>query len=343
MGIGTRRHLPGATGSRDRPSAAGDARGGHPSGAPDSRDRRRGATASSRRRGGAAPYLLVAPALALLVTFLLVPIGYTVWLSFRASRVTAGGLLRVERFVGWDNYADVLTSSDYVDSVLRMLAYGAIVVPVMLGLALLFALLLDLSRVRLRAFSRIAIFLPYAVPGVIASLLWGFLYLPGVSPIRDVAEGVGLPPPDFLAAGSVLFSVANIGIWGGIGFNMIVLYTALRGIPREMYDAARIDGASELQIALRVKIPLITPALVLTGLFALIATLQVFTEPSTLKPLTDSISFSWVPLMTIYRDAFVNNDIYTAAAASVVLALGTLSVSAAVLTFVQRRAFGRDQ
>ena len=115
MGIGTRRrHLPGATGSRGRPSAAGDARGGHPSGAADPRGRRREAAGSSRRRGGAAPYLLVAPAVALFIIFLLVPIGYTVWLSFRASRVTAGGLLRVERFVGWDNYADVLTSSDYV-------------------------------------------------------------------------------------------------------------------------------------------------------------------------------------------------------------------------------------
>ncbi len=295
------------------------------------------------RRGGAAPYVLVAPAVALFVLFLLVPIGYTVWLSFRASRVSAGGLVRVEKFVGWANYSDVLTSSDYLRSVLRMLTYGAIVVPVMLGLALLFALMLDVSRVRLRSFSRIAIFLPYAVPGIIASLLWGFLYLPGVSPIRDAAEAVGLPAPDFLAAGTVLFSVANIGIWGGIGFNMIVMYTALRGIPSDIYDAARIDGASEVQIALRVKVPLITPALVLTGIFSLIATLQVYNEPAALRPLSDTISFTWVPLLTIYRDAFVNNDVHSAAAASVVLALGTLAVSAALLTFLQRRAFGRDR
>jgi multiple sugar transport system permease protein len=295
------------------------------------------------RRGGAAPYVLVAPAVALFVTFLLVPIGYTVWLSFRASRVTAGGLVRVERFIGWANYSDVVTSSDYVQSVLRMLRYGVVVVPVMLGLALLFALMLDVSRVRLRSFSRIAIFLPYAVPGVIASLLWGFLYLPGVSPIRDVVEGVGLPPPDFLSPDAVLFSVANIGIWGGTGFNMIVMYTALRAIPADMYDAARIDGASEIQIALRVKIPLITPALVLTGIFSLIATLQVYNEPAALAPLSDSISSTWVPLMTIYRDAFVHNDVYTASAASVVLALGTLIVSATLLTFLQRRAFGRDR
>ncbi|GAA4443447.1 carbohydrate ABC transporter permease [Phytohabitans houttuyneae] len=296
------------------------------------------------RRGGPTPYVLLAPAIVLLVLFLLVPIGYTVYLSLRAARVTGGGLgIRKETFVGLDNYASVLTDSAYVDGLLRMLLYGLIVVPTMLGLALLFALLLDTPRVRFGAFSRIGIFLPYAVPGVIASLLWGFLYLPNVSPIRDVFEAVGLPAPDFLAPGSVLFSVANIGVWGGVGFNMIVLFTALRGVPQEMYDAARIDGANEVQIALRVKVPLIMPAVIMTAIFAMISTLQVYTEPATLQPLTDTVSQTWVPLMTIYRDAFVNADLYSAAAASVVLALGTLAVSVAVLTVLQRRAFGRDR
>jgi multiple sugar transport system permease protein len=302
-------------------------------------------TVRRRRPGtGAAPYVFVAPAVILLAVFLLVPIGYTVWLSLRASRVTGDGLgLRHEVFVALDNYASVVTDPGYVGGLLRMIAYGAIVVPVMLGLALLFALLLDLPRVRLARFSRIGIFLPYAVPGVIASLLWGFLYLPGVSPIDDVANAVGLPAPDLLSPGTVLFSVANIGIWGGVGFNMIILYTALRGIPQEMYDAARVDGASEIQIALRVKVPLITPAVVMTTVFALIATLQVYNEPATLQPLTDSISSTWVPLMAIYRDAFVNNDIYSAAAASVLLALGTLVVSVLALTYLQRRTFGRGR
>jgi multiple sugar transport system permease protein len=224
-----------------------------------------------------------------------------------------------------------------------MLGYGAIVVPVMLGLALLFALLLDVPRVRWQRLSRIGIFLPYAVPGVIASLLWGFLYLPGVSPIQDVASALGLTPPDLLSPHTVLLSVANIGVWGGVGFNMIVLYTAVRAIPQELYDAAKIDGASEIQIALRVKIPMIAPALVMAAIFAVIATLQVFSEPATLQPLSDSISSTWVPLMTIYRDAFINNDIYSAAAASVVLALGTLVISLVALTVLQRRAFGRER
>ena len=286
----------------------------------------------------------MAPALVLLVVFLFVPICYTVWLSMRASRVTGSGLgLRKESYVWFDNYVGTVTDSAYAHSVVRMLGYGSVVVPTMLGSALLFALLLDSPRLKFSSFSRLSIFLPYAVPGVIASLLWGFLYLPGVSPIRDAFAKVGLPTPTFLSPDHVLFSVANIGVWGGVGFNMIVLYTALRGLPEELNDAARIDGASELQIALRIKIPLIAPALIMTGIFSLISTLQVFSEPSTLRPLTDSISLTWVPLMTIYRDAFINNDIYTAAAASVLLALGTLVISFSVLSFLQKRAFGEDR
>ena len=94
--------------------------------------------------------MLVVPALVLLVPFLLVPIGYTVWLSLRASRVTGGGLgLRKESFVGLANYVGAITDSAYADSVVRMLGYGVIVVPIMLGLALLFALLLDSRGARL--------------------------------------------------------------------------------------------------------------------------------------------------------------------------------------------------
>lgn len=292
-----------------------------------------------------APYVFLAPALLFFVIFLLLPIGYAVWLSLRATKIEGGGILgrRVERFVGLDNYAASLSDPELYGALGRMLIYGCIVVPVMLGLALLFALLLDAPAVRLRSFSRIAIFLPYAVPGVIASLLWGFLYLPGVSPIRAAFEAVGLTAPDFFTPSSIFFSVSNIAIWGGVGFNMIVLYTSLRSLPAELYDSARIDGCSETQIALRIKIPLVTPALVMTAIFSLIATLQVFSEPQTLTPLTNVISTTWMPLMKVYRDAFVTNDIYSAAATSVVLAAATLVVSLGVLTFLQNRAFGEDR
>ena len=93
----------------------------------------------------------------------------------------------------------------------------------------------------------------------------------------------------------MLFSVANIGIWGGTGYNMIVIYTSLRSLPQEVYEAARLDGCSETQIALRIKVPMVLPALVLTGLFSIIATLQVFSEPTMLQPLAKTISTTWTP------------------------------------------------
>src|SRR5690606_28577001 len=149
------------------------------------------------------------------------------------------------------------------------------------------------ARVRLARFTRISIFLPYAVPGVAATLMWGFLYLPSLSPFGD------LP---FLSSGLVTFSMANVAVWGGTGFNMLVLYTALRAVPRDYYEAARIDGASEMQIALRIKIPILTPAIILVTVFSVIATVQVFTEPTALRPLTNTISSTWSPLMKVYRD-----------------------------------------
>jgi multiple sugar transport system permease protein len=297
----------------------------------------------ARRRPRAAPYLFLAPAGILFVLLILVPAGYAIVLSLRRTKVE-GGIIgqQVETFVGLENYRDVLSDPEWVDSLVRLAIYGGIVVPVMLGLALLFALLLDSPVVRLARFSRIAIFLPYAVPGVIASLMWGFMYLPDLSPMRDAAAALGFPEPDFFTERTIFLSVANIAIWGGVGFNMLVIYTALRSVPRELYDAARIDGCNELRLAWHIKLPLIAPALVMTTLFSLIATLQVFSEPMTLDPLTNVLPSTWVPLMKIYSDGFRDDDIYAAAAASVILAAVTLMLSLLVLRAVQSRAFRED-
>jgi len=297
------------------------------------------------RRHRLAPWAFMAPALLMFTTFLLIPIVYAIWLSLRANRRIGGGILSklTEVFVGLENYGRALGDPILYGALGRMLIYGLLVVPTMLGLALMFALLLDLPRVRLRTATRISIFLPYAVPGVIASLLWGFLYLPRVSPIRAAFEAVNLTPPDFFTSTSVFFSVANIAVWGGTGFNMIIMYTALRSIPAELYDAARLDGCGELQIAWRIKVPLLFPAVVMTFIFSMIATLQVFNEPQTLTPLTNVISSTWMPMQKIYTDAFVLNDIYSAAATSVMFALVTLVLSLGVLTLLQRRAFGEDR
>ncbi|QYC42911.1 sn-glycerol-3-phosphate transport system permease protein UgpA [Nonomuraea coxensis DSM 45129] len=288
-------------------------------------------------RRSAWPYLFLTPAVVLFTLFLAVPIGYTFHLAMRRTKVSGLGLgkgARREVFVGFDNFSAALADAELWQGWLRVLGYGALVLVVMLGLALLFALLLDSARVRLARFSRIAIFLPYAVPGVAATLLWGFLYLPSLSPIRSVLDA------DLLGATTVTYSMANVAVWGGTGFNMLVLYTTLRAIPRDLYEAARLDGASELQIAVRVKIPILTPAIILTTVFSIIATVQVFTEPTTLRPLTNTISSTWSPLMKVYRDAFITGDLYSAAATSIVIAAVSLVLSFGFLRVVRNHAFG---
>jgi ABC-type sugar transport systems, permease components len=293
-------------------------------------------------RAGAAPYLFLAPAMVLFALFLALPIGYTIYLSLRRTQVSGLGLgkgSRREVFAGLDNYAAAIGDAELWAGWLRVFGYGVLVSVVMLGLALLFALLLDTAHVRLARFSRISIFLPYAVPGVAATLMWGFLYLPSLSPFQAVLSVFG-GEVNLLGAGVVVYSMANVAVWGGTGFNMLVLYTALRAVPREYYEAARIDGASELQIALRVKIPMLTPAIILTTVFSIIATIQVFTEPTALRPLTNTISSTWSPLMKVYRDAFVVGDLYAAAATSIVIAAIALVVSFGFLRIVKNRAFG---
>jgi multiple sugar transport system permease protein len=299
----------------------------------------------THRRRSLAPYAFLAPAVVLFAAFLALPIGYAVYLSLRTVKVRGLGLGKGSReqvWAGLSNYTEALTDPDFASSVLRVAAYGAIVVPAMLGLALLFALLLDTPRARARKFSRLAIFLPYAVPAVISSLLWGFLYLPSVSPFHYAADRIGWGLPDVLSSGSVIFAVANIAVWGGVGFNMVVIYTALKAIPTEIYEAAELDGCGQIAIAWRIKMPVVLPSLIMTFVFSIIATLQVFAEPVTLRPLTNTISSTWTPLMKVYRDAFTRDDIHSAAATSVILAVATFVLSFGFLRLVQSRAFSQE-
>ncbi|CAL9563904.1 Diacetylchitobiose uptake system permease protein NgcF [Streptomyces sp. enrichment culture] len=288
-----------------------------------------------------APYAFLLPAGVLFALFFALPIGYAIYLSLRKIEVKGLGLgsgARSEVWAGFSNYTAALSDPVLLDGALRVLIYGLIVVPVMLGLALVFALMLDSDRVRGRAFTRLAIFLPYAIPGVIAALLWGFLYLPSVSPLHYLLDSFGLPQPDLLSGGALYVALANIAVWGGTGFNMIVIYTALRAIPAEVYEAARLDGCSQWQIAWRIKIPMVAPSLVLTFFFSVIATLQVYNEPTTLRPLTNSLSTNWSPLMKVYQDAFVGGDIHSASATAVIIAAVTFALSFGFLRVANARS-----
>ncbi|MPY56929.1 carbohydrate ABC transporter permease [Streptomyces spongiae] len=297
------------------------------------------------RRGTARPdraaWGFLLPFVALFLFVFVLPLGYAVYESL-LKPIRSGPLglgPATIGFAGLDNYTLALQQSDFLGSFGRVLLFGIVQVPVMLLLATVLALVLDTLSQRWAGILRAAYFLPYGVPGVIASILWGFLYVPGVSPLVDLLGRIGLAP-DFLGYHGVLWSIANIVIWEFTGYNMLVIVAQLKSIPQELYEAARIDGASSWQTAVRIKLPLARPALVLTGVFSIIGTLQLFAEPLVIKPLTSSVTSAYTPNLAAYNEAFANNNIYLAAAESVILALVASVLSFGFLSLVNRKERG---
>ncbi|MFE5334066.1 MULTISPECIES: carbohydrate ABC transporter permease [unclassified Embleya] len=292
---------------------------------------------AGRRRRKTTAALFLTPFYVLFIATMIVPIGYAIWLSLfteKTSGLGFGGTRRV--FTGLGNYADALGDDKFRDGFIAIGLYCLLYIPIMVGAALALALLLDSALARARRFFQLALFLPHAVPGIIAALIWVYLYTPGLSPIIDLLESGGLHW-DFLASDTALFSIVNIATWEWIGYNMIIFYAALQAIPREVVEAATVDGAGPVRIAVSVKIPMIRAAVAMTMLFTIIGSLQLFTEPSILSDANPAVGSSWTPNMYAYSAAFRANDFGLAAAASVLLA-----VFAAALSFgVTRLSSGR--
>jgi multiple sugar transport system permease protein len=216
-----------------------------------------------------------------------------------------------------------------------MLLFGIVQVPVMIIACTILALLLESASARWPGFFRAIYFMPYGVPGVIATILWSFLYVPGLSPIVSLLQSMGLQP-DFLGANSVLWSIANIVTWTYTGYNMLIIVAQLKSIPGEVYEAARVDGANAFQVAWRIQIPLIAPALVLTTVFSIIGTLQLFAEPQILSTVAPAIDTEYTPNYAAYTNAFAFNEYGVASAQAVIIALAAFILSFTFLALTNR-------
>ncbi|MEV2210159.1 sugar ABC transporter permease [Streptomyces sp. NPDC050997] len=252
----------------------------------------------------------------------LLPIGYAVYQSlFRVQQSGLGLGGSTEEFSGLDNYQQGLTDSAFMGSVLRVVLFAVVQIPVMLSVSLVLALFLDAVNARLASRFRILLLVPYMIPGVVAALVWINLYSPDVGPLSPLGEVFGFDW-NFFAPSMVWPSIGNLLTWHGIGYNMVILYSALQGVPRELFEAARLDGASERRIALSIKIPYVRGALVLTGMLSVIQMLQIFNEPALFRNVTpQTVSDSFTPIMIIYNQAFTAGNYHYAAALSVLLAL----------------------
>lgn len=283
----------------------------------------------------AMPYFLLAPFGLLFAAAVAAPLVYAIYTSLFTHQLIGGTV-----FAGLSNYGRALGSPVLWSAVARVLVYGAIEVPVMLGLALGFATVVDLGLTLWGPVWRIVYFLPYAVPAAVSTLMWGFMLEPQFGPFDQIANYLGLTPPQFLSPTGILPSVGIISLWETVGFNMLIFYTALRGIPPDLTEAAVLDGAKLRDVIWRVRLPLLRKAALLTLFLALIGTLQLFTEPFLLATISSSVNSNLTPNMFIYHSAFSAEENNYAAAVSIVLAaLAALAV--AVVLLVRRHVSTR--
>jgi multiple sugar transport system permease protein len=304
-----------------------------PTSTPPRRPPGRRRASSARRAQNRAAYLFVLPFFLVFLGMLIVPLVYSGYLSLFQSRLIGGDV-----FAGLANYGRALADSAFLASIGRMGLFFVIQVPIMLVLSLLFALILDSGRARGSRGIRLLVFMPYAVPAVVATLMWGYLYGPDFGPIAQIARAVGWGTPDFLSPENILGSMMNIVTWEFVGYNMIIMYAALRAIPAELYEAAEIDGASQFRIAWNIKIPAIRRAILLTVIFSIIGTFQLFNEPSLLNAIApDAITNAFTPNYYAYNLAFINQELNYAAAIAFLLGIVIAVVSYIVQLSEQRR------
>ncbi|QEU95941.1 sugar ABC transporter permease [Streptomyces kanamyceticus] len=278
------------------------------------------------------------PFVVLFLAMYIAPIVYATVSSFYVVKRSGLGLTApTKEFDPLHNFAQAFGDHDFLAGLGRVGLFAVVQVPLMLGVALGLALLIDAKSARGKGLFRLGAFLPYAIPGVSAALVWSFMYSADSSPINHLLEPLGIQIP-FFSSGSVLWSVANIVTWSWTGYNMIIIYSALQTIPGEVLEAARMDGASALRIAWHIKIPAVRSSLVLTAVFSIIGSAQLFNEPTVLQPISSgSISSTFTPIMSAQAAVAAGNYHY-AAAQSVILA-----VAVGVLSFVFFKLTNRSE
>jgi multiple sugar transport system permease protein len=254
----------------------------------------------ARRRHSLTGWLFVAPFGIVFLVFLVAPLVYAFFLSLFKKALIGG-----TQFVAFDNYVKAFTDPNFTEGVGFVIRFSLVLIPLQMVISLAIALLLDSIVTRFTRLSRLLIFLPYAIPAVIGAIMWGFLYSKNFGPLGEIWGLFDGTPPDLLSKQLIFFGLLNIVTWQWAGYYMIIIYAALQGIDPTLYEAAKIDGATSWQITLRIKVPLITNALLLILVFALIGTLQFFNEPQVLRFLAaGSIGPDFTPNMYAYQQAF---------------------------------------
>ena len=230
-----------------------------------------------------------------------VPVVYAVFLSFFQQRMVGGTV-----FAGLANYRRLVADTHFWQSVSRVALFTLVQVPVMLFLAAVLALAIDSMKLHGMKFFRITTFLPYAVPAVVSTLIWGFVYGSKYGLVGSVNSLLGTQW-DVFNPRVLLAAIGNINTWEYTGYNMLIFYSALSVIPHSLYEAAAIDGV----------------------IFSIIGSFQLFNEPSILQNMVpgNAITTDYTPNMYAYTLSFTGNQSTYAAALAIVMAAITMAIA----------------
>jgi multiple sugar transport system permease protein len=276
-----------------------------------------------RKRTSWAGWGFIGPFMVIFAFVFLAPIIYSIYLSVFRNQLVGGN-----SFVGLDNYVQALTDPLFWGALKRVSLFLLVQVPIMLTLSLLAALAIDSGRLYGKNFFRISIFLPYAVPAVVAALMWGFMYGTRFGLVGNINELFGVSLPNPLSPELVLASIGNIVTWEFMGYNMLIFYAALRVVPTSLYEAAEIDGAGQWRIISAIKIPAIRGSLVVATIFSIIGSFQLFNEPSILQSLApNAITTSFTPNLYAYSLSFSGQQYNYSATVAIIMGILTMIVA----------------
>ena len=287
-----------------------------------------------RSRVDRSAYAFLGPYLALFGVFLLAAVVWAFGLSLQS-----GGLLEGTRYVGVANYGEVWSNPFFVNALRNTGLYAIIAVPAAMGLSLATALLVHPLARWWKSFIRVSPFLPLISSAVALAIIWQALLVPGqAGPLNWFIGHLGLAPQNWLGHPDwVIPAIAAFQVWSGYGFWVIVLLAGLDAIPRQLYEAARVDCAGRWQQFVRITLPMLRPTLLFLSVMGVIWNLQLFDAVFMLTrggPANASVSVVYY----IYRGAFHFDQLGHSATMSVLLFLLIMG-----LTLVQMRYGRRDE
>jgi multiple sugar transport system permease protein len=288
----------------------------------------------AQRRGTGLPALgFLAPFLVLYLAFIIGPTLYGLVLSFFDTSLVKPGL---NGFAGFGNYAEALQSADFWSSLWHTIWFTILTTPPLIVLAFAFALLADRAK-HGRWFFRLAFFAPYILPSAVVALVWIFLYTPGLGLLETGLLKAGITAPNWLGDPSwAMPSLAITTIWWTLGFNFVLYLAGLQEIPRDLYEASAMDGASPWQQIRKITIPMLARTTTLVAVLQVIASLKVFDQMYLMTQGGPNFATRSI-LQYVYDEGFTNFRVGYAAAVSMLFFLVVLLVSAVWFGLVRRQ------